>query len=252
MPDEQSSTPPAQRKPRPTRAREIEARRARETQKRASARTRNLLLVAAGAVMLIAAAAIVAVALRGGGAASAKTVSGGKPFISPSSGHFVVGQPVNGVGCGPTEGQVEHIHQHLDVIVDGKTYTAPALVGIIVPKCYYWIHVHDTTGVIHVEAPIQDSFNLGDFLDIWSVTPSTMSAPGYPPYKVDKSLLHTILTRQPSVVAVNGKAYSGDIRKIPLQAHTMITLGYGVKSVTQQPFDFSVVDGGTMPAAPTQ
>jgi hypothetical protein len=31
----------------------------------------------------------------------------------------------------------------------------------------------------------------------------------------------------------------------------MITLGYGVKSVEQLPFDFSVVDGTSMAATPT-
>ena len=93
-----------------------------------------------------------------------------------------------------------------------------------------------------------DAVNFGQFLDIWSVTPDTMALSGSPPISVDKSLLHTILTRKPSVVVVDGHPYSGDIRKIPLKAHTLITLGYGVKSVAQKPYDFSSVDGTTMPS----
>lgn len=205
--------------------------------------------------MLIAAAVVVVVALMGGGggAAAAVTVTGGKPFVSAVGGPFTAAQPVDGVGCGPTEGQTEHIHQHLEVIVDGKTQTIPPYIGFEVNKgCLYWIHRHnDYPGVIHVEAPVQDTFTLGAFLDIWSVTPDTIVFQGGPTIHVDKALLHTIETRQPSVVAVNGHPYSGDIRKIPLQVHTMITLGYGMKSVTQKSFDFSSVDGSPMPTAPT-
>ena len=56
-----------------------------------------------------------------------------------------------------------------------------------------------------VEAPVQDTFTLGAFLDIWSVTPDTIVFQGGPTVHVDKALLHTIETRQPSVVAVNGQ-----------------------------------------------
>lgn len=202
--------------------------------------------------MLIAALAITAKAVSGGGGGG---VSGGSPFVSKSTGHFVAGQPVDGVGCGPTEGQTTHIHQHLDVIVDGKTLTPPPYIGFVPSKgCLYWIHRHnDYPGVIHLEAPIRQTYRLGAFLDIWSVTPDTVTFQGGQSFHIDKSLLHIIESRQPSVVAVDGQPYTGDIRQIFLYPHTIITLGYGVKSVTQQPFDFSQVDGAAaMPTVPGQ
>ena len=227
----------APRNPRPTRPSAIESRRAREARQQAVARTRNRLILAAGVVMLVVAALIVIRALTGGGTAS------------PGTGQAVAGRPIDGVQCGTTEGQIQHIHQHLEVIVDGKRFLPPAYVGIIAPKnCLYWIHIHDNSGVIHVESPVNDAVNFGQFLDIWSVTPDTMTVSGSPTITVDKNLLHTILTRKPSVVVVDGHPYSGDIRTIPLKAHTLITLGYGVKSVTQTPYNFSSVDGTSMPS----
>jgi hypothetical protein len=170
------------------------------------------------------------------------TASGAHPYVGKAlGGPFVTGKPIDGVQCGAMEGQVVHIHQHLDVFIDGKQQTIPANVGIIYdPKgkssCLYWIHVHDTSGVIHLEAPQQYQAVFGAFLDIWSATPSNRA-----PF-VDHSVLNTILTRKPDVVAVNGKTYGGDIRKIPLGVHTMISLSYGSSSVTQQPYDFTQVD----------
>jgi hypothetical protein len=154
----------------------------------------------------------------------------------------VIGQPIDGIGCGAAEGQTEHVHAHLDVIVDGKTEAPPALIGIIQSKgCLYWVHVHpDYPGVIHIEAPVRTVPTLGTFLDIWATTPEHEYN-----RTIDHSLLHTILTRKPSVVAVNGLPYTGDIRAIPLEYHTMITIGYGTTTVKQEPFDFSLVDGTT-------
>jgi hypothetical protein len=31
----------------------------------------------------------------------------------------------------------------------------------------YWLHTHDTTGQLHVEAPDETSATLADFLEIW-------------------------------------------------------------------------------------
>ena len=73
-----------------------------------------------------------------------------------------------------SEGAVEHIHAHLDVLVDGQAVPVPADIGIdrtrgtISP-----LHTHDATGVIHIESPVKRQFSLGEFFSEWGVSLST-------------------------------------------------------------------------------
>ena len=69
-----------------------------------------------------------------------------------------------------------------------------------------------------MEAPIQRSFVLGNFLDEWS---TEFPSVGYPP-QLDQTGWQAY---------VNGKLYTGDFHKIPLQAHTLITLAYNTPHV---------------------
>ena len=73
-----------------------------------------------------------------------------------------------------------HIHAHLTVFVDGKARRVPC--GIAVPgaqvsstpigsyvaagSCFYWLHTHAADGIIHIEAPVQRTYTLGDFFDV--------------------------------------------------------------------------------------
>ena len=149
---------------------------------------------------------------------------------------FVAGAPIDGVQCGAAEGQIQHVHQHFDVIVNGQDFTPPASVGIFATRtsspntpCLYWSHTHTPDGVIHVESPAKDTVMLGAFLDIWSVSP------------VDRSLLDRIRANPPDRVIVDGNPYTGDYRAIPLRSHTLITFEYGSPDVPQRPFDFQAV-----------
>src|SRR5437879_9885373 len=62
------------------------------------------------------------------------------------------------------ESFVRHDHDHLRVVVRGITLTVPAGVGIdqtaqkISP-----LHTHDTSGIIHIEAPDKNPITLGQF-----------------------------------------------------------------------------------------
>jgi hypothetical protein len=68
------------------------------------------------------------------------------------------------------EGNVEHIHAHLDVLVDGHAVEVPADIGIdrsqgsISP-----LHTHDGSGVIHIESPVKRQFSVGEFFTEWGV-----------------------------------------------------------------------------------
>jgi hypothetical protein len=45
-----------------------------------------------------------------------------------------------------TEGTAVHIHQHLDIYVDGRPVPVPALIGIDPAVGFAPLHVHDTSG----------------------------------------------------------------------------------------------------------
>src|SRR6187551_2971395 len=60
-----------------------------------------------------------------------------------------------------------HIHPELSIFVNGEQITIPTDLGVT-PACMTSIHTHDSTGIIHVEAPIQKDFTLGDFFAVWN------------------------------------------------------------------------------------
>lgn len=68
------------------------------------------------------------------------------------------------------EGSALHIHEHLDVYVDGHKVTVPALIGIDDQAGFLTeLHTHDPSGIMHVESPVLRSFTLGQFFCEWGV-----------------------------------------------------------------------------------
>src|SRR5581483_8345176 len=68
------------------------------------------------------------------------------------------------------EGTVLHIHQHLDLFIDGQSVPVPSGIGIQEAQGFISpIHTHDLSGIIHVESPFAADFTLGQFFDIWGV-----------------------------------------------------------------------------------
>ena len=49
------------------------------------------------------------------------------------------------------EGEVVHIHQHMDIYVNGKRTTIPTGVGIYGNQFLTELHTHDSTGLLHVD-----------------------------------------------------------------------------------------------------
>jgi hypothetical protein len=142
------------------------------------------------------------------------------------------GQPVDGITCDQGEQLAFHLHAHLFIIRDGLSQPVAANVGIpggalLLPKCIYWLHTHDRTGVIHLEAPSPQTFTLGQFFDIW----------GQP-------LTSTHVALNPVAgqlkVFVDGQAFSGDPRSIVLKAHTQVVIEIG-KQVKPPSFDFGTL-----------
>jgi hypothetical protein len=118
------------------------------------------------------------------------------------------------------EGNALHIHQHLDLIVNGNQVTVPADIGInYAARFIAPIHTHDETGVIHVESDEVRDFTLGEFFDIWGVRFTRDCIGGYCS-KGNNTLR----------VFSDGKPVTGDPRRLVLAAHQEIAVIYGSPS----------------------
>jgi hypothetical protein len=119
-----------------------------------------------------------------------------------------------------SEGMVEHIHVHLDVLVDGQSIPVPANLGIDVARGGISpLHTHDSSGVVHIESPVKRQFSLGEFFTEWGVSLSADNIGG----------LHA--TDGKAVRAyVNGQPRAGDPATITFNQHDEIALVYGTSS----------------------
>lgn len=137
------------------------------------------------------------------------------PQGGPQAG--AAGQTIAGISCDAQEGSRIHIHQHLIVLDHGNPVNIPPNVGQPAGKrCIYWLHTHTPDGIIHIEAPKDHSFSLGDFFKIW----------GEPLSRTQAASAHA--TKGTSLkVWVNGKLYKGDPNSIKLLAHTDIVIEAG-------------------------
>lgn len=121
-----------------------------------------------------------------------------------------------------SEGTVVHIHQHLDVWVNGKKVNVPALIGIQDGSYITTLHTHDDTGLIHVESPDHRRFTLGEFFGIWGV-------------RLDKSCISDLCdntTGNGVKMWVDGKRYTGNPANLELKSHQEIALVFGKPPAT--------------------
>lgn len=139
------------------------------------------------------------------------------------------GQAVDGIPCERGEQLAFHVHAHLFLLDDGVPQPISANVGIpgapLLARCIYWLHTHDRTGAIHVEASGPRKFTLGQFFDIWGQPLSSTR------------VARIVVPPGQLTVFVDGHAYSGDPRQVELKAHTRVVIEIG-KAVTPPTFDF--------------
>jgi hypothetical protein len=89
--------------------------------------------------------------------------------------------------------------------------------GIIPNSCIFWLHTHDESGIIHIESPIEQSFTLGQFLNVWKEFDSS----SYPRDLSDVS------TGNKVNISVGGTAIensSADFNKIVLKDNTILSI----------------------------
>ena len=190
---------------------------------------RTWLLVGAGTALIVAAAIVFIVVYN-------RTTPPATPAASTSSSPAAAGSTVDGIKCEQMEQVFFHIHAHLAIFVGGQPRTVPSGIGVqdaqvqqtpegpfvVSGSCFSWLHSHTADGLIHVESPVQRTFTLGDYFDVWG-QPLTASRLGP--------------DTGPVIAYVNGQRYTGDPRSIPLQAHAVIQLDVG-SDVAPIPYTF--------------
>ena len=78
--------------------------------------------------------------------------------------------------------------------------------------CFSWLHTHAADGIIHTESPVNRTYTLGEFFDIW----------GQP---LDRE--HVGLAHGPVIALFNRRVFTGNPRQIPLLPHAQIQLEVG-------------------------
>lgn len=123
-----------------------------------------------------------------------------------------------GLSVAPMEGTARHFHTHLDILVNGGRVTVPANLGIAPSGTEMSeLHTHDTTGVLHIEAPTTGKrYFLGQVFTEWNVRLDATHLGG----------LRTGLGRTLTVY-VDGRRQSGDPARVELAPHREIALVYG-------------------------
>jgi hypothetical protein len=148
------------------------------------------------------------------------------PALAPTR-LLMTGKQIDGIACQAGEQVLFHIHAHLTVFVRGMAQRVPAGIGMAPPyrvaatpqgafvtgaSCFMWLHTHSADGVIHTESPVKHTFTLGNFFDIW----------GQPLGRNQVGPAHGRVT-----ALFNGRAFTGNPRRIPLLAHAQIQLEVG-------------------------
>ena len=210
-------------------ARKEEARRQREVLRRKAARRRlwGRVLGVAGALVVVA-GVVVGVLLLGGGKTQ---IPQNLPGIQkntepwpPELTHLQQRLQKINIGFLGQEQLAFHIHQHLDLFVNGATVQVPQNIGIIGGTGLAFIHTHDASGVIHVESPTVRQYTLGNLFDVWGVLFTKDCLGAYCNSGNDKLR-----------VFVNGKAVTGDPRNVPLKNFEEIVVAYGTSQQLPKP-----------------
>lgn len=147
------------------------------------------------------------------------------PNLAPA-GSPTPGSLVDGIACQAGEQTLFHIHARLTIFVDGRQERVPYGVGIADPQvqqssrgpfvaagaCFSWLHTHAADGIVHIESPVQQTFTVGNFFDVWGQPLSTTQ----------------VGPAEGTVTAiVNHRVWLGDPGDIPLRAHAQIQLEVG-------------------------
>jgi hypothetical protein len=228
------------------RRRRDEARRARIEQERRASRARKnrIAAIAAGGAIVALIVALIVTLAGSGGSFTVQYVS--TPSIDPTTlGRLLTTPPPWPTNTGELsqrlaaenlpslnamEGQVLHIHQHIDLYIRGQHLAVPAQIGIVTsPQVLFApIHTHDGSGIIHIESPTQRDFSLGEFFDVWGVLFTPMCIGAYCNSGSERLQ-----------VFANGKVVTGNPRQLKLLEHEEIVVTFGTPAQIPRPYPVS-------------
>jgi hypothetical protein len=148
-----------------------------------------------------------------------------------------------------------HVHAFVGIFYNGVEYALPDAIGMyhaggdqeyagfpnqeVYAFCYYYVHTHDTSGTVHMEAPAttppqQSMFTLGNLLDIWGLQVSpTQFGPLSGPVVVYTSLNSAPIPCDPhniSTCQVTNDKYqlwNDDPHNMPLYSHEVVWILVG-------------------------
>jgi hypothetical protein len=107
-----------------------------------------------------------------------------------------------------------HIHQHLDIFVDGKPVPGgvPQYIGINDGAYITELHTHTNDGIIHVESATKRDYTLGEFFGEWAVFLNSRCVGAY---------------CNGLKWYVNGKRQTGNPQRLVLRDHQQIVIVVG-------------------------
>jgi hypothetical protein len=137
-----------------------------------------------------------------------------KPPWPPEYQHLA--QRLKEIGIPPGGKENFHIHAMLHIYVNGLLTPLPADIGLDAAKgLESSLHTHDSTGIIHMEAPHAYNFTLGDFFSVWGVKLGPAQVGGLSGYGGDH--LHFYLDGKPLANPAAHVLHNGD----------SVVIGYG-------------------------
>jgi hypothetical protein len=169
---------------------------------------------------------LLALAVAGCGSSTAAppglTIAGpglqtGKPPWPPEYQHLA--QRLHEIGIPAGGKETFHIHAMVHIYVNGLLSPLPANIGLDSAKgLESSLHTHDSTGIIHMEAPHPYRYTLGDFFSVWGVKLGPAQVGGLSGYGGDH--LHFYLNGRPL----------RDPAALVLQKGDSVVIGYGPDS----------------------
>jgi hypothetical protein len=236
--------------------RKEEARREREALKRKAARRKFYRWAVVGLVIVavLATGSVLVLGNGKGGASSAGPTPGASTLAGLQTGPSPWNQGLDGlrerlvaigVPFGPQETLAYHIHDHLEIFVNGDPVVVPANAGIntVTDETKFFLaalHTHDTSGIIHVESPDKRDYTLGQFFDVWGVR-----------FSADCIGQYCTSGDQELRVFLDGKPYTKDPRGIVFKQHHEIVVTYGTKDQLPSPVPSDYSAGLSSTCAPS-
>jgi hypothetical protein len=98
------------------------------------------------------------------------------------------GQQVQGINCRKALNNLFHHHVQLSLFVNGTQIALPKGTGMKNPghnsfiyhaDCFYFLHTHDQTGIIHIEPPTGTTYTLRNYFAVWGEPLSLNGFAGY-------------------------------------------------------------------------